>query len=202
MFTENNFDCQRIQQVGNDRVYANIYCISPTDITSEYITSQLTHIIPNYMIPAHIYFLNVFPLNKMVKLIKKLSQLARKQRNSDSSVKADNLTHMEQKILNIWRAEFNDNTINSDSNFYNIGGDSLIATHIAKEIETAFHINFTIKDAMENTTIKAQAAQVEKNKNQAHTDETIEFQTNPAKENEPFSLTDVQYSYFIGRKKN
>ena len=68
----------------------------------------------------------------MVKLIKKLSQLARKQRNSDSSVKADNLTHMEQKILNIWRAEFNDNTINSDSNFYNIGGDSLIATHIAK----------------------------------------------------------------------
>ncbi|WP_279742625.1 hypothetical protein, partial [Staphylococcus aureus] len=27
------------------------------------------------------------------------------------------------------------------------------------------------------------------------------FQTNPAKENEPFSLTDVQYSYFIGRKK-
>ncbi|ARJ14457.1 non-ribosomal peptide synthetase [Staphylococcus lugdunensis] len=202
MFTENNFDCQRIQQVGNDRVYANIYCISPTDITSEYITSQLTHVIPNYMIPAHIYFLNVFPLNKNGKIDqKKLSQLARKQRNSDSSVKADNLTHMEQKILNIWRAEFNDSTINSDSNFYNIGGDSLIATHIAKEIETAFHINFTIKDAMENTTIKAQAAQVEKNKNQAHTDETIEFQTNPAKENKSFSLTDVQYSYFIGRKK-
>lgn len=76
MFTENNFDCQRIQQVGNDRVYANIYCISPTDITSEYITSQLTHIIPNYMIPAHIYFLNVFPLNKNGKIDQKIKSVS------------------------------------------------------------------------------------------------------------------------------
>lgn len=202
IFTTQELECKWIQHVGEDTIYSNIFYMAKDTINNTIIKQKLNQSLPQYMIPSNFTMLNQFPLNQNGKIDNK--QLANLIKNDDlktPSSETVKLNDLEEKILHIWESEFNEKISDIHTNFYTNGGDSLLATRIASEIEHTFKVNFTIKDAMTCTTIKLQAEKVAEMSSDTINRTQNEFKQDVENINKPFELTDVQYSYFVGRKK-
>ncbi|NHA37351.1 non-ribosomal peptide synthetase [Staphylococcus schleiferi] len=202
IFTIQELECKRVQHIGEDPIYSNIFYMTKCNINKSIIRQKLNQTLPQYMIPTNFTIINEFPLNQNGKIDnKQLANLIKKDDIKKHSLKTVKLNDIEGKILRIWESEFNKKISDIHTNFYKNGGDSLLATRIATEIEKEFKVNFTIKDAMTCTTIKLQAEKVAKMSRDTINRKQNEFKQDVENINKPFELTEVQYSYFIGRKK-
>lgn len=202
-FTFQNLKCKKVQYIGEDPVYSNIFYISKDNINDLKVEKTLKQTLPQYMIPTKIKKVYEFPLNQNGKIDNK--QLASLIKNDDVKSHLSNtvkLNHVEKEILHIWESEFKEKISNIHTNFFKNGGDSLLATRIATEIKNKFKVNFTIKDAMTYATIKLQAEKVAQMSKINVNGKQNDFIQDVKNINKPFELTDVQYSYFVGRKKD
>lgn len=202
IFTTQELKCLKVQHIGEKPIYSNIFYMCKDTLNQASIKQKLNQIIPEYMVPTNFTMLNQFPLNQNGKIDNK--QLSNLIKNEDLKIHASEstkLNNIEKKIQHIWESKFNEKISDIHTNFYTNGGDSLLATRIATEIENTFKVNFTIKDAMTCTTIKLQAEKVAKISRDSINIDQKEFKQDVENVNEPFELTDIQYSYFVGRKK-
>lgn len=202
LFIANCFQCDEVQNIGVEPIYSNIFYMSNSKTDQQAIRHELKQVLPGYMIPSDFTMIKQFPLNNNGKVDnEKLINLVIKNENEDSLQRNNPLNNIERKIQYIWESEFKEKIPDIHTNFYKNGGDSLIATRIATQIERTFGLNFTIKDAMESITIKSQAEKVAEMSNGAVKTNDVEFKQDAENVNKPFELTDVQHAYFIGRKK-
>lgn len=117
--------------------------------------------LPEYMIPNHIEILEEFPLNNNGKIDRKLlkNRIIDNENLNEIKDKAPE-TKLEKKVAEIWRDILNKDLIYKNSNFYEIGGDSLLATQIVasmkENIEEVKHIewNKLMVTLIENPTIE------------------------------------------------
>ena len=104
----------------------------------EKLKVYLSKEIPKYMIPTYFYEVYRMPLNKNGKVDrKKLKNNI--FRDNLETIKSKKLqiepsTEMEEKLLNIWKNALNNQNIGVDDNYFSVGGDSLTATKIIKEL--------------------------------------------------------------------
>ena len=90
-------------------------------------------------------------ISDLISVIHRLSALVQQE---PITTKIENINFKtSEKILNIWKMYLKNQTISSSDNFFNIGGHSLLALSIAKEIEKTFDVKFTIKDVFLNATV-------------------------------------------------
>jgi yersiniabactin nonribosomal peptide synthetase len=160
----------------------------------------LKEYIPEYMFPQRYMILEKFPFNRNGKIDRKalLVSLQREEkltgRNSDMVPK----TRTEILLAEIWRDLFRTSEIFADSDYFSLGGDSLIATKMAVKIEEMFGIDFSIEKIFENHRLRDLAALIDDSIEQVVHENAIIV---PDKTNkfEPFPLTSVQRAYLIGR---
>lgn len=104
----------------------------------EELKSYLSKEIPNYMIPVYFREVSEIPLNKNGKIDRKQlknifcedSEMPIESKFSQTKPR----TTTEEKVLNVWKNALNNQNIGINDNYFSIGGDSLTATKIVKEL--------------------------------------------------------------------
>lgn len=91
--------------------------------------------LPNYMMPSYIKFISEIPLTQNCKIDRnKLADFFIEDFIEESST----LSEMERRIKIIWEKILDTRRIELDDNFYNVGGDSLLAAKIVASIKEEF----------------------------------------------------------------
>lgn len=132
----------------------NIDCIcsyikTDTNLTEKKIKNFLAMKLPKYMIPTHIVFLDVFPITLNGKIdIKHLPDIILKENEFIPCS-----TNMEKAIEKILKHILNTKSISLNSNFFDLGIDSLATIKLVSEIFSKLNLKITIQDVYTYPTI-------------------------------------------------
>ena len=169
---------------------------SVLDYDYKKLQAYLEEKLPEYMIPKNYHFMEQLPMLSNGKLNRKeLRENFKNEATISAFSKATTVT--EDKLLEIWRKLFGYTTIGTEDNYFAIGGDSLVATKLISEVQKVFNCKLSIGIIFENPTIKALAKIIEQTEQEQRN--ILEIQPDVENRYEPFTLTDVQYAYWIGR---
>lgn len=111
-------------------------------------------------------------------------------------------TDTERKVANIWHNIMGSKCINVYDNFYEVGGDSIIAMSVCKEIESQFMVKVEVSELFSLLTVHTIAELIDKRVREKHfVEKEMSIQMVHDEENnyEPFLMTQVQKAYFVGR---
>lgn len=131
-------------------------------VSERSLKEHLALSLPDYMLPSKIYFVAEFPLNTNGKLDRnqliKMAEL--NLTKNHSSVSSDNKTA--KKLVEIWHNAGASGTIYDDSNFFDLGGDSLGAVQLVCAFESEFNLICDFEFVYSNPEFSAQLATINK----------------------------------------
>ncbi|MGK8501584.1 non-ribosomal peptide synthase/polyketide synthase [Nocardia asiatica] len=115
--------------------------------------------LPSYMVPASIMVLDAFPLNTSGKLDRKA--LPEPVFSADAGDFRAPRTHAEQIVAGIFADVLSQDRIGIDDNFFDLGGNSLVATQVVARIGAAFGTQIGVRALFETPTVAGIAARAE-----------------------------------------
>lgn len=130
--------------------------IQSETLDENYLRKIVKKYLPKYMMPTYFFFISEFPINMNGKIDQK--QLLTKFINYSKNINALNNdeynTNNSKYIQKIFRRHLKKN-VEINENFFEVGGDSLMAMKITKEINEYFsNLNLSIVEFYQNSTIK------------------------------------------------
>ena len=131
------------------------YVVGKNDFDKQALKTYLNTQLPSYMIPSIIVEISELPLTTNGKVDKKsLPDPDFDAINSDGYVAP--ITKVEKDLANIWSTLLNVKQVGLHSNFFELGGDSIMTIQVASRAKKlGYHIN--PKDVFINSTIAALA---------------------------------------------
>lgn len=133
------------------------YVVCSGNITEEYIKNALKQALPYYMVPSHIVFMESLPITLNGKIdTQKLPEVEVKQ----SEYIAPS-TETEKKLETIWCNILDMEQISINSDFFDLGGDSLCSIKLVSEVYSVFNTKINIKDIFKSPTIKSLAEHID-----------------------------------------
>lgn len=138
-----------IKQVNNIDCICS-YVVTSSSISKDTIIDTLKKELPYYMVPSHIVFLEALPITLNGKI--NLRELPDVDIKETTYVAPSNST--EKQLEEIWKEILNLDKISINSNFFDLGGDSLCSIKLVSEIYTNFKTKINIKDIFNYPTIK------------------------------------------------
>jgi pyochelin synthetase len=153
-----------------DRLVAHLVPAGDARPTPEEIRQALREHLPDYMTPAEVVWHDSLPLTANGKVDRgKLTLLSGPERHP-TAVRAeagpgggDVTTDLERELMGVWASVLRvpADAIGHDSNFYDLGGDSLAAARIFTGIRKQFGVSITLDRLYEVQTVRAMAACIE-----------------------------------------
>ncbi len=127
------------------------------------ISALITHqssLLPPHMVVRRLAHVDVFPLTPNGKIDRRqlAAQLAPLQPSAGQTAPAGN--RLEQELLMIWQKGFGDSTIGIDDDFFQIGGNSLLALRIFSDIEGILKRRMTLSVLFRAPTVRRLAHQM------------------------------------------
>ncbi|MEQ3528064.1 amino acid adenylation domain-containing protein [Pseudoalteromonas sp. XMcav11-Q] len=184
--------------IGEPKSLASVVVLAAqSTLDSAAIQRQLHKLLPDYMVPSHIEFAPQLPLSSNGKIDRKalVNQLAATQQQCALSLTAPQ-TDNEKCLANIWRSILGVEQIGQQSHFFELGGDSLIATQlIAKLKQQGLASPKPLPDLFSSPQLSAYAARLES------IAPITKLEIVPDLDNRyaPFPLTEVQRAYWMGQ---
>ncbi|RBL90283.1 non-ribosomal peptide synthetase [Chitinophaga flava] len=134
------------------------YFVSTKELQTTELRNHLSDALPAYMMPSHYIQLPVLPLNANGKVDKKRLPLpaADSTQNGVPYIAPRNET--EQQLQAIWADILKKEHISVKDNFFDLGGHSLKATHLATRLHKVFEVRIDLKDLFEVAVLEDQAA--------------------------------------------
>ena len=121
--------------------------------TNNEIKSFLLSHLPSYMVPKVFYTTHSIPLKQNEKIdYNALETQASEVLSFDYRVDSD-LDIYENNIIKTWQIAFNDNQIRVDDDFFDLGGNSLIALQIVSELKNFYKIEIPLSFLFEFPTV-------------------------------------------------
>lgn len=164
--------------------------------TEDALKTELEDKLPDYMVPRAFYFMEKLPTTSNGKIDRKeLKKLCKSGQKAVQKIQP--ATETEEKLLNLWKELFQNESLSVLDNYFSVGGDSLVATKLLSEVQKQFNRKISIAAVFEHPTVRALAAVLEKaDKSEMELPVVV---AEPERQYEPFPLTDVQYAYWLGR---
>lgn len=180
-------------------------------VDEEALKQYLKEALPSYMMPGFIYHLEQMPLTSNGKINRKVLMS-----QSTSAVEKEYVapvTKIEKSLIEILEKELKVQNIGLAHNYFELGGDSIVAIRLLVSIRKTFDIEITAKLIFEHPTIKELANEISKLCGLAEykEEEKIEKPQKEIKmelpkinhmaadEYEPYPLTELQQAYYVGR---
>lgn len=155
------------------------------------LREDLSKSLPGYMMPSEYFLVDFIPRNDMGKV--KEYELRAKNQDKEQVDIIELNTKIQKEIAQIWRKILNrDISIGLNTNFYSIGGTSILLMELLYEMKERFDVNLTIKDLLNNLEIQEMERLITEEKKR----KDIYIKTN----NEKYPLTDIQKSIFFMSK--
>lgn len=146
------------KKVGNKNVLAAVFIADSDNVNEnsgyDNIKSNLSKVLPQYMIPSIFQEIERFPLGSNGKIDRKkiLINLAECELKKETSVcRAEN--ELQEKLLHIW-TDILEQEVNLDSDFFDMGGNSLQAVRLTNLISEKFDLEVGIGELFENSTVR------------------------------------------------
>lgn len=148
-------DCYVTIKGNDDKKHIAIIYTSLIKIKEEVLIDFLKQNLPNYMIPTYLLQIDELPLNNNEKIDTKrlneiLSNLKKKEVLELKKIKYEGIY---KKIYELFSEVLNNKNIGINDNFFEIGGDSLVAIQLVTKAISK-DINITYNDFYKNPTIK------------------------------------------------
>ncbi|MDP5215399.1 amino acid adenylation domain-containing protein, partial [Pseudoalteromonas tunicata] len=166
-----------------------------SDFSEKSLVEQLQKILPDYMIPSQFTQIENFPLNANGKLDRKAiaTQLSNQQlQHIITPVE----TEQEIQLATLWKQLLNTQHIGKESNFFESGGDSLIATQLISRLKS---LGFTTPSPLSDLFSYPVLAQYAAMLNTTAKQPSFQLQADNINREKPFPLTEVQRAYWLGQ---
>ena len=144
----------------NNRQYLVGYYTSEQEIDEKELRSHLSSKLPKYMVPNYFMRLDDMPMTASGKTDRKNLPVPDFTTQEREYIAPE--TDTEQKLADIWSRLLNIDEIGRTDDFFECGGDSLIAISMLTEIENYFDVEISIKDVMEKPVLNKLAQCIEK----------------------------------------
>ena len=146
---------QNWQEGATDYSLVAYIAASPAPTVTEW-RRHLSETQPNYMIPAAFVTLDAFPLTPNGKINRKALPVPEITREEETRLPPR--TQSEEVVANIWAEVLGLERISIEDDFFDLGGDSLLAIPIISRLREAFQAELSVRIIFESPTI-AQLAQ-------------------------------------------
>jgi amino acid adenylation domain-containing protein len=138
---------------GDGRLVAFINAESEFRLTKEEITRTLSKNLPAYMIPSFYKTTDGFPRlpNGKINRQELTYRVEETEEKPDTNFDFQNETR--KKLVDIWKSVLKTGSISPDKNFFEAGGNSLLAIRVINKIRKSFGIALTFKELLFHDTI-------------------------------------------------
>jgi amino acid adenylation domain-containing protein len=146
---------------GDKRLVA--YCVPAAEarVASDVLHAHLKAVLPHYMIPAAFVALEALPLTPNGKVDRKRLPAPQEAPaatpvSQDGSARND----LDRSFLAVWEAILGRTGVTIDDDFFALGGDSMMAIRLVKELKKATGIEYALSTLFSSPTIRQLVAQV------------------------------------------
>lgn len=134
---------------GDARIIAFIEYQGNTKIEEEVLREHLSSALPKYMIPSHFVFIEKMPQTLNGKIDKKtLGGMF--QNTENESVEIQQHSPQVEEMRTLWKKVIGVNSLKDDDNFFDIGGNSLLAVDLSNRVAKHFGTSFQLRSLLEN----------------------------------------------------
>jgi amino acid adenylation domain-containing protein len=126
------------------------------------LNEHLKKLLPSYMIPPYLVGMEALPLTHNGKIDKKALPLPASRYQKQKVFKAP-ATAIEKTIANIWREILALDKIGVDDNFFDLGGNSLMAVQVISEVNQQTRSHLGLTGLYQLSTIRQLAIHLENN---------------------------------------
>ena len=160
--------------------------------------------LPKHMIPSDYILMDAIPLTPNGKIDRKALPIPDKADTSTENIFAAPETDTEILLAGVWYEVLQLDQISINGNFFDLGGDSLLATRIIAKVREAFDLDLSLRILFESPTIKELSNRILTLSKEQSLDDDLkpslpQIIPEPDKINTPYPLSDVQQAYLIGR---
>lgn len=135
---------------------------SNATIVLDELKDYLANYLPTYMIPKEFYLVESIPLKESEKIdFERIENEINKQLLSPPTAQFDRLTPTQEYCLTIWQSVFNKQPIRLEDDFFDLGGDSLIALQIITSLKNHYSIPISLTCLFECPTITSLSQKIE-----------------------------------------
>ena len=125
------------------------------------LRAALRRVLPSHMVPAIFIFLEAFPRTAHGKIDRQALARLGSDRHSHG-VGGSPLTETEEVLAAIWSEVFDLHEVGGADDFFDLGGDSLIAAVIAAKIEASLGVAFDLAAFVEYPTVRQMSLAVDR----------------------------------------
>jgi amino acid adenylation domain-containing protein len=126
------------------------------------LREHLERILPEYMIPAQFILLDALPYTDNQKIDRRaLAAMCAARQQQRTTVCACAASDVERRLLRIWQATLGQKSLGIDDNFFEVGGDSLLAAKMFAAIEKEFGWIASLETLLERPTVRELASLLE-----------------------------------------
>lgn len=157
---------QAAYETETDRLVA--YYVSEKPLTVAEVRAHLAKGLPDYMVPPYVVWLKTLPLTPNGKVDRKALPAPGHEHMQPVCDFVPPQTETEKALALIWAELLRVDTIGIDDDFFNLGGDSLLAISAESRIRESFGVNIGIQALFDNPTIAGLATVLNTEKRSEH----------------------------------
>jgi amino acid adenylation domain-containing protein len=136
------------------------YVVSALRNVSE-LRSHLKSRLPDYMIPSAFVYLDALPLTSHGKIDRRALPAPDAERPALAEAFVAPRTPAEKSLAAIWTKLLGVNRIGINDNYFELGGDSLLATQLASQVRSVFEIELPLVELFRHPTLAEMATSIE-----------------------------------------
>ena len=145
---------------GEKQIAACVVAEDPGTLRPEEIRDFVKSKVPEHMVPSMFFVLDAWPLTRNGKVDRsRLLQLQQQPQRTDTASRRP-ATPLESTLLTIFAEVLRREAVDVDSNFFDIGGHSLLAVQVLSRIRRALNVTLPVRVLFETPTVEGIAAAI------------------------------------------
>jgi natural product biosynthesis luciferase-like monooxygenase protein len=146
------------EDVANDkRLVAYVIPAAGARVDFSTVKGHLSASLPDYLIPSHVVSLDVFPLTPNNKIDRRALPAPDAAARQAGPAPAALTNDLERQIAGIWTEVLRGGDVGGDDNFFDIGGDSLLAAQVLSLLRSKVNPAVSLTDLFRFPTIRTLA---------------------------------------------
>ena len=125
------------------------------------LRSHLKERLPEYMIPSAFVYLDALPLTSHGKIDRRALPAPDAERPALAETFIAPQTTTEKRLASIWTKLLGINRAGINDNYFELGGDSLLATQLVSQVRRVFEVELPLVDLFQHPTLAELAASIE-----------------------------------------
>ena len=123
-------------------------------LSEDKLRDYLREKLPHYMVPARYEFLQAMPLSTSGKVDRRALRVPDPRRQNAVKEFRPPLDDFEEQLIGLWEDILQTSPIGRESDFFDMGGDSLLAARLLNRIEKQFKRTFSLSVLLQSPTVE------------------------------------------------